>query len=142
MATIMPSNVEQTSGKEEELHQLNLKLDDLFERYLNLLDQYQAARLELSTQLSSVCFSFIQLRIRTWSWLQKGFFSLAQANFATNSRVRYGKDYYDERMQATRRVYVNSSFVAVGFHFNRFQNNRGNERGLWAVQRLISHQPL
>jgi hypothetical protein len=54
MADVMESHVEQAPGKEEELHQLNLKLDDLFERYLNLLDRYQAARKELSTQLSSV----------------------------------------------------------------------------------------
>jgi hypothetical protein len=55
MAQVMESHVDPSSSKEDELHQLNLKLDDLFERYLNLLDQYQAARLELSTQLSSVC---------------------------------------------------------------------------------------
>jgi predicted metal-dependent phosphoesterase TrpH len=55
MATTMESNIEQQDSKEEEIHQLNLKLDDLFEHYLNLLDQYQAARHELSTQLSSVC---------------------------------------------------------------------------------------
>jgi chromatin segregation and condensation protein Rec8/ScpA/Scc1 (kleisin family) len=54
-AATMESLVDLIPSKEDELNKLNIKLDDLFERYLNLLDQYQAARLELSTQLSSVC---------------------------------------------------------------------------------------
>ena len=32
--------------------------------------------------------------------------SLAQANFSNNTRMRYGQDYYDERMQASRKMYV------------------------------------
>lgn len=32
--------------------------------------------------------------------------SLAQANFTNTTRTRYGQDYYDERMQASRKVYV------------------------------------
>lgn len=38
--------------------------------------------------------------------MYQGYFSLAQANFNSSSRTRYGQDYYDERMQALRRVYV------------------------------------
>ena len=34
----------------------------------------------------------------------QGFLSLAQANFNNNSGVRYGQDYYDGRMQATRKM--------------------------------------
>lgn len=34
----------------------------------------------------------------------QGFFSLAQANFKSSSRTRYGQDYYDDRMQSSRRV--------------------------------------
>jgi len=55
MATIVDSQTSQSLNKQEELHELNLKLDDLFARYLNLLDQYQTARKQLSTELSSVC---------------------------------------------------------------------------------------
>ncbi|TID17100.1 hypothetical protein E2P81_ATG09655 [Venturia nashicola] len=67
---------------------LLLELDVLFEQYLNLLDQYQKIRQQLSTQLSS------------------GYISLAQANFASASRARYGPDYYDERMQASREITI------------------------------------
>lgn len=38
--------------------------------------------------------------------INQGYFSLAQANFNNSSRTRYGPDYYDERMQALRTVYV------------------------------------
>ena len=62
------------------------KLDDLFEKYLTLLDQYQKARQELSEHLSS------------------GFLHLAQANRSVSAGRRFGQDYYDERMQASRRI--------------------------------------
>jgi hypothetical protein len=39
---------------QKQMEELNLKLDDLWERYLNLLNEYQAARTELSKELSSV----------------------------------------------------------------------------------------
>ncbi|EON66328.1 hypothetical protein W97_05721 [Coniosporium apollinis CBS 100218] len=67
-------------------------LDTLLERYLHLLDEYQAARQQLQKQLSA------------------GYISLAQANFSAPRGVRYGRDCYDERMGgATRRVAVSTS---------------------------------
>ncbi|EOD44666.1 hypothetical protein UCRNP2_8619 [Neofusicoccum parvum UCRNP2] len=63
-------------------------LDELLKRYLLLLDQYTQARQQLSSDLSS------------------GYISLAQANFNASNRVRYGQDFYDERMQALRRVTI------------------------------------
>lgn len=36
----------------------------------------------------------------------QGYLSLAQANFSNQSRIRYGQDYYDERMQASSTVWV------------------------------------
>ena len=36
----------------------------------------------------------------------QGFMSLAQANYASPNRTRYGQDYYDERMSAGIGVYV------------------------------------
>ncbi|TKA61598.1 hypothetical protein B0A49_12689 [Cryomyces minteri] len=71
--------------------QLVLKLDSLWEAYLLLLDQYQSAQQQLAQHLSS------------------GHLSLARANFSSPSRIRYGQDYYDERMQASRRVTVEST---------------------------------
>ena len=62
------------------------KLDELFENYLTFLDQYQKARQELSEHFSS------------------GFLNLAQANRSASAGRRFGKDYYDQRMQASRRV--------------------------------------
>ncbi|KAB8236795.1 hypothetical protein ETB97_011305 [Aspergillus alliaceus] len=61
-------------------------LDTLLERYLHLLDRHQELQAELATVLSS------------------GFLSLAQANYTCPPGRRYGADYYDERMKATRRV--------------------------------------
>ncbi|KAF2265396.1 hypothetical protein CC78DRAFT_553004 [Lojkania enalia] len=62
------------------------QLDSLLERYLNTLNQYQKAQQQLTSNLSS------------------GYLSLAQANFNNQSHSRYGQDYYDERMQAFRKV--------------------------------------
>ncbi|KAF2856530.1 hypothetical protein T440DRAFT_1897 [Plenodomus tracheiphilus IPT5] len=65
------------------------ELDGLLERYLYTLDEYQKLREELSKQLSS------------------GYMSLAQANFHnSSSAIRYGKDCYDDRMQANRTVHM------------------------------------
>ncbi|KAL4924907.1 uncharacterized protein BDV17DRAFT_295000 [Aspergillus undulatus] len=61
-------------------------LDDLLERYLQLLDKHQRLQKELASSLSS------------------GFFSLAHANYTCPPGRRYGADYYDERMKASRRV--------------------------------------
>ncbi|KAE8360715.1 hypothetical protein BDV27DRAFT_134040 [Aspergillus caelatus] len=61
-------------------------LDTLLERYLHLLDRHQKLQAELATTLSS------------------GFLSLAQANYTCPPGRRYGADYYDERMKATRMV--------------------------------------
>ncbi|KAL1963761.1 hypothetical protein VTN77DRAFT_7827 [Rasamsonia byssochlamydoides] len=63
-----------------------LLLDSLLERYLNLLDRHQTLQKEIGKQLSS------------------GFFSLAHANYCSPPGRRYGEDYYDQRMKATRRL--------------------------------------
>lgn len=63
-------------------------VDSLLERYLGLLDEYTKLRCELST-------------------LQAGVFqSIARANFSAERGVRYGQDFYDDRMQALRRVQI------------------------------------
>ncbi|CAI7563892.1 unnamed protein product [Penicillium palitans] len=64
-------------------------LDTLLEKYLHLLDRQQKLHSSLAEQLSS------------------GFFALAQANFSSPGR-RYGPDYYDERMKATRKISIQS----------------------------------
>ncbi|KAK4543393.1 hypothetical protein LTR36_005536 [Oleoguttula mirabilis] len=68
-----------------ELTTLHDQLDSLWERYLAHLDEYQEAQKQIQKQLSS------------------GFFSLAQANFKSRDRGRYGQDYYDGRTKASRR---------------------------------------
>jgi len=67
---------------------LDSRLDALWEEYLGLLDQYTRAREEISKLMSA------------------GFFSLAQANRSPMHSRRYGQDWYDERMKATRRCQV------------------------------------
>ncbi|KAJ5592922.1 hypothetical protein N7537_009826 [Penicillium hordei] len=64
-------------------------LDTLLEKYLHLLDRQQKLHSSLAEQLSS------------------GFFALAQANFSSPGR-RYGPDYYDGRMKATRKISIQS----------------------------------
>jgi hypothetical protein len=54
MSTTMEQPVSDLSRSGESAEKLMLRLDDLFEEYLNLLDQYQTTRQQLSTQLSSV----------------------------------------------------------------------------------------
>ncbi|KAJ6009693.1 hypothetical protein N7522_004709 [Penicillium canescens] len=63
-------------------------LDTLLEQYLNLLDKQQKLQTGLAKQLSS------------------GFFALAQANFSCPPGRRYGPDFYDERMKATRKISI------------------------------------
>ncbi|KAJ6780748.1 hypothetical protein PWT90_04623 [Aphanocladium album] len=63
-------------------------IDDLLERYLGLVDQYTKLRAELAAVQQSV------------------FQHLARANFTSDRGVRYGRDQYDERMQASRRVAI------------------------------------
>ncbi|KAF1811084.1 hypothetical protein P152DRAFT_490173 [Eremomyces bilateralis CBS 781.70] len=63
-------------------------LDRLLVDYLDLLDQYQVQRKALSGLFSS------------------GHFSLAEANFKSPSKIRHGRDYYDERMQALRKIRI------------------------------------
>ncbi|KAK1238720.1 hypothetical protein MKX07_004296 [Trichoderma sp. CBMAI-0711] len=59
-------------------------IDSLLERYLSLLDEYTRLRQDLSKLQSSV------------------YQNIARANFAGERGMRYGQDYYDERMRATR----------------------------------------
>ncbi|THW81460.1 hypothetical protein D6D18_08793 [Aureobasidium pullulans] len=65
--------------------ELRDQLDALWEKHLTLLDSYHQAQQQLARHFSS------------------GFFDLAQATFKSTTRVRYGQEYYDDRMQATRR---------------------------------------
>ncbi|KAI1263997.1 hypothetical protein F5Y18DRAFT_428493 [Xylariaceae sp. FL1019] len=62
------------------------KIDTLLEHYLNLLHEYTTLRSELNS-------------------LQTGIYqSIARANFSAERGVWYGRDFYDERMQASRLV--------------------------------------
>lgn len=63
-------------------------VDKLLERYLLLLDEYTSLR----STLESVQGAMYQ--------------NIARANFSGERGVRYGRDFYDERMQASRRVEV------------------------------------
>ncbi|KAK2855687.1 hypothetical protein FQN49_004946 [Arthroderma sp. PD_2] len=63
-------------------------IDDLLERYLDLLDEQQKLQEAIGKQFAN------------------GFFSLARANHACPPGRRYGEDYYDERMKATKHVEI------------------------------------
>lgn len=66
----------------------NIQIDALLTSYLHLIDEYTTLRSSLSS-------------------LQAGMYqNLARANFAAERGVRYGRDYFDERMVASRRLRV------------------------------------
>lgn len=63
-------------------------IDSLLERYLHLLDRYTSLRTELSN-------------------LQTGMYQdLARANFSAERGMRFGQDFYDDRMQASTTVRI------------------------------------
>jgi hypothetical protein len=78
------AQIQETPGRET-ITELYDRLDGLWLRYLNLLEEYTAAQTTIKAHLSS------------------GFLSLAKANF-NSRRSRYGQDYYDQRASATTRV--------------------------------------
>lgn len=88
-------------------------IDALLERYLVLLDEYTTLRAELS-------------RLQTAT-----FHHLARANFAAERGVRFGQDYYDERMQAARRV----AMVVVN------DVEEGADKVTWEVVKATESQP-
>lgn len=61
------------------------KHDELVLQYLDTIDTYQSQKKQFSSELSA------------------GYLALAQANFHS-AGVRYGKDFYDERMTAIKRI--------------------------------------
>jgi coiled-coil domain-containing protein 115 len=63
-------------------------IDELLERYLYLLDQYT----ELRAELGSLQIDMYQ--------------NIARANFTAERGMRYGRDFYDDRMQASRTVSI------------------------------------
>ena len=90
--------IKQVEGKES----LIRSLDDLLERYLQLLDQYRTLQQSLARLLSKVRINELNC---THSESAQGYLSLAQANFSNPNRARYGRDHYDDRMKALIRVY-------------------------------------
>ncbi|KAL4862910.1 hypothetical protein BDV12DRAFT_35011 [Aspergillus spectabilis] len=97
---LTPASRQASDAPDTELKQLQiddpttdplLSLDSILEKYLHLLDQHQRLQTELASKLSS------------------GFLSLAHANYTCPPGRRYGADYYDERMKATRRVVLQPS---------------------------------
>jgi hypothetical protein len=78
-------------------------INALLERYLGLLDEYTT----LQTRLSSLHSGVYQ--------------NLAKANFSAERGIRYGQDYYDERMHAARRLAIEgheSSSASEGRKFS------------------------
>ncbi|KAL1385557.1 hypothetical protein HDK64DRAFT_276438 [Phyllosticta capitalensis] len=86
--TMPPGRIQPKSQGVAANEELVEKLDGLLKRYLTLLDQYTRAREQLSGELSA------------------GYIQLAKANFNAPNRIRYGPDFYDERMQALRTVTI------------------------------------
>ncbi|KAI0180054.1 hypothetical protein GGR52DRAFT_568815 [Hypoxylon sp. FL1284] len=67
------------------------RIDALLVRYLGLLDEYAGLRARLSG-LQTAAYQ-----------------SIARANFAAERGMRFGRDHYDDRMRATRRVFITTA---------------------------------
>ena len=80
-------------------------LDDLLERYLKLFHEYQALQKDVAKSFSSVWRYSCLYSERRCLRAGQGFLSLAQANFSSTRRTRYGQDLYDDRMQASCQMY-------------------------------------
>ena len=63
-------------------------VDSLLERYLDLLDEYTKLRSALTALQTNI------------------YQNIARANFSAERGIRYGRDMYDERMQASRALTV------------------------------------
>ncbi|MCJ1248643.1 hypothetical protein MMC30_005861 [Trapelia coarctata] len=100
MADVLSSSAVEEPASTENPEILLRSLDDLLERYLNLLDAYQRAQQELTQHLSS------------------GYISLAKANFSSPNRTRYGQDFYDGRMQATAKINIDETQRAGFLNFS------------------------
>lgn len=84
-------------------------IDALLERYLILLDEYTTLRTRLSQ-------------------LQTGMFQqLARANFSAERGMRYGPDFYDERMQALRQVSISTEGSLPIFRVSHSSRGRGDD---------------
>jgi hypothetical protein len=82
-----------SSKTDPSVGELEDHLDELWESYLTLLDQYTKAQDEIKKHFNS------------------GFLSLAKAQSSASLGRRYGQDWYDERMKASRKARVLSASV-------------------------------
>lgn len=98
------STVEHASTQLDSKETLVRFLDDLLERYLHLLDQYQILQQSLAQCLSTV--RNVLANPSTRSETAQGYLLLAQANYSNPNHVRYSQEHYDDRMQASTRMYV------------------------------------
>lgn len=88
-----PEPESRSSKTDTSLLELEDHLDELWENYLELLEQYTKAQFEIKQHLNS------------------GFLLLAKAQSSASLGRRYGKDWYDERMKASRKARVLSAPV-------------------------------
>lgn len=87
------------------------RIDELLERYLELVDEYSRLREDLSRLTRGV------------------YHDIARANFSTDRGMRYGQDHYDDRMQATRRldISVNGKIQVPSFSIVDFADPEPTE---------------
>lgn len=81
-------------------------IDGLLERYLHLLHDYTSLREELAALQTAM------------------YQNVARANFAAERGLRYGQDYYDERMQASRRLAISQNGARVEQQPNESQDRQ------------------
>ncbi|KAI9927968.1 hypothetical protein ASPWEDRAFT_29358 [Aspergillus wentii DTO 134E9] len=123
-------DVEQKKPVVDSSAELLQSLDTLLERYLCLLDRHQKLQADLGKRLSS------------------GFFSLAHANYTCPPGRRYGADYYDERMKATRKMSLQSTpsqdkdeCIAKKNDDSAEQDQSDNYKHTFAIQAVPDSRP-
>jgi coiled-coil domain-containing protein 115 len=84
-------------------------IDELLVRYLQLLHEYHALREQLNA-------------------LQVGLYqNIARANFAAERGMRFGQDYYDDRMQASRLIPISTSSEGIPSFTVRSEGDDDNQ---------------
>lgn len=79
-------------------------IDTLLERYLTLVNEYTELRAALNMTQATM------------------YQDIARANFSAERGVRYGQDFYDDRMRAMRRLAIHKGADGSSFKVDRIQD--------------------
>ncbi|CAI6336879.1 unnamed protein product [Periconia digitata] len=126
MVAAQDETVSRLKDDDIDKHELVQRLDELLEQYLHTVDAYQQAQQKLASHLSAVSDPIRttpETRAKLTKTCPKGYIALAHANFNNASGTRYGQDFYDDRMSASRQMYVRTSHRTSLYDSPELQNS-------------------